>query len=283
MWISILAAFMAVLIVVYYAASGTGGSPYLRYVGKPVSPTIVQQVTGVSDSTLTAVGKPSGVSPPTSITGPPLTSGGKPEFLYIGGDYCPFCALERWSIVVALSHFGTFHGMDYMLSEDPPEINPDTPTFTFSNTTFTSNYITFVGVEEFGRGADHAVIQPLTADQQSLISQFDTCSSSGQSGGIPFVDIANKYAVNCGSQFSLSGIAGANWTQVASVLNNPSSGTAQLIDGAANTLITAICSVDGAQPSSVCTQPYATVTLAYSPAGSSVTSLVAAPPSRAYP
>ena len=50
----------------------------------------------------------SGVSPLTATTGQPaLTSGGKPEILYVGAEYCPYCAAERWAMVVALSRFGT--------------------------------------------------------------------------------------------------------------------------------------------------------------------------------
>src|SRR5205823_15010475 len=36
---------------------------------------------------------------------------GKPEVLYIGAEYCPFCAAERWSLVYALARFGTFKGL----------------------------------------------------------------------------------------------------------------------------------------------------------------------------
>jgi hypothetical protein len=234
------------------------------YIGKAVSSSVLQGLTGVSDSTLSSIGKPSGVTAPVTISGSALTSGGKPEVVYIGGDYCPYCALERWSLIVALSHFGNFTGLEYMQSS-PTDQNPSTPTFTFSSATFTSPYIVFTPVEEFDRSGN--TIQALTTDQQNLVNTYDTCASTGQSGGIPFVDIGNQYAINCGAQSTLD-LSGQNWTQIASVLNTASNPTAQLIDGAANTLITAICKIDGGQPTSVCSQSYATVTLAYlTPAG----------------
>ena len=34
--------------------------------------------------------------------------------LYIGAEFCPYCAAMRWSMAVALSRFGTFtplHGI----------------------------------------------------------------------------------------------------------------------------------------------------------------------------
>jgi hypothetical protein len=259
--VSAVIAVVAVLAVIYLVAS-SGLDPYSSYVGQPVSPTILRQVTGVSDSTLDSVGAISGVTPPAAISGTPLTSGGKPEVLYVGGEYCPFCAVERWSMIVALSRFGEFTGIQYMQSSST-DVNPNTPTFTFSDATYASKYVTFVPVEEFDRSG--SIRQALTSDQQALLTQYDTCSGSSSSGGIPFIDIGNSFAVNCGAQFNLD-ISGENWTQIASQLNDPNSNAARLIDGAANTLISAICKVDGGQPTAVCSQTYATVALAYSPA-----------------
>ena len=275
--IIVVVAVIAVSLVVgiYYALNNS--SPYESYVGQQVSSSILGDITGVSNSTLSAIGVPSGVNGLASISGSALTQNGKPEVLFIGGDYCPYCAVERWSVIMALSRFGQFTGLTYVLSSST-DTNPNTPTFSFTNANYTSKYISFVGVEEYGM--DQTVVtHPLTSEQQSLISQYDTCSS-GSSGGIPFVDIANKYAVNCGAQ-SLLDVSNKNWTEVATQLNTPSSNVAQLIDGAANTLISAICSVTG-QNTYPCNQPYATV--AFSSAGSvaqgTLEAFVAVPVSR---
>jgi hypothetical protein len=40
--------------------------------------------------------------------GPPLTIDGKPGIVFVSEESCPFCAAERWSLAVALSHFGTW-------------------------------------------------------------------------------------------------------------------------------------------------------------------------------
>ena len=40
---------------------------------------------------------------PAALTGP----SGSPELFYYGAEYCPYCAAERWSVVIALSRFGT--------------------------------------------------------------------------------------------------------------------------------------------------------------------------------
>jgi hypothetical protein len=252
-------------VVVIYLVVSAGIDPLSSYIGQPVSPQVLQEVTGVSDSTLNSVGSISGVRPPGSISGPSLTSSGKPEVLYVGGEYCPYCAVERWSIIMALSRFGQFSGLQYMQSSTT-DVNQNTPTFTFAGATYSSQYITFVPVEEFDRAGN--IRQALTPDQQSLLTQFDTCPETSSSGGIPFIDIGNSFAVNCGAQFNLD-ISGDNWTQVASQLNDPSSSTAKLMDGAANSLIAAICKVDGGQPTSVCGQPFATLTAAFTTARTS--------------
>jgi hypothetical protein len=246
------------LVLIMEASSNVPGDQYSASIDQPVSPAVMQQITGVNDSTLSAIGLPRSVTPPATVTGSTLTLDAKPEILYIGGEYCPFCAVERWSLILALSHFGSFSGLEYMQSSST-DTNPNTPTFTFASATYTSPYISFVPVEELNRAGQ--TIATLTANESSLFSQYGMCAATGGSGGIPFIDIANAYMVNCGAQFSLPQIAGESWTQVASQLNTPNSTVAQEIDGAANTLVTAICKVDGGQPSSVCSQLFASLTM----------------------
>lgn len=138
------------------------------------------------------------------------------------------------------------------------DIDASTSTFTFVNATYTSDYITFVSVEQTDR--NQQALQTATSAESSLLSTYDT------GGTIPFVDFANKYMITS-SMYSpnvlhVGNIAtGApyNWTQIASQLDNPSSIFAQNIDAAANKMISAICKVDGGQPASVCTQSYATL------------------------
>jgi thiol-disulfide isomerase/thioredoxin len=264
-------------VVGYYifTQSSTGGGG-CTLCGTPVSSTVLNDLSGVSISTLNQVGKPSIVTSPASISGSTLTLNGKPEVLYLGAEYCPFCAAERWGIIVALDKFGTFTGIQYMESSST-DIFPNTPTFTFVGANYTSSYISFVTVEQADRSENP--LQTATAEETSLLSSYDTCATTGQNGGIPFIDFANAYVVNCGSQYTPAALrvgdnangAAYNWTQIAPQLNNASSVFAQSIDGTANSIISAICKVDGNAPSSVCSQS-AAQTLGYTrmpPSGSS--------------
>jgi thiol-disulfide isomerase/thioredoxin len=250
--IIILVLILAVVAYFIFTQSGVGGGSPLD--GKPASQAILGQLAGVSANTLNAIG--GGPSQPTKpITGTPLVNNGKPEVLYMGAEYCPYCAAERWSMIVALDKFGTFTGIEYTESSATDTL-PNTPTFTFRNATYSSNYISFVSVEQTDR--NHGPLQTATADQTALLNQYDSV------GSIPFIDFGNAYTV-IGSSYSpavvrvgQSGTAAPyNWTQIASQLDNSSSVIAQSVDGTANRIISAICKIDGGQPSNVCSQSFA--------------------------
>jgi uncharacterized protein DUF929 len=227
-------------------------------IGTPIPASLYNQIAGVSNTTLATVGPGQGATGLTSEKGSSLTAGGKPEMLYIGAEYCPFCAAERWSMIVALSRFGSFSGLTYMESSST-DAYANTPTFSFRNTVYTSNYISFVSVETQDRNRD--TLQTPTPQEQSFMNSYDSAQS------IPFVDIGNQtgnqyVTLNGGSQYLPSVLSGMNWTQIAGQLNIPNSPVAKSVDGAANYLITAICRVDGGNPSTICNQSYAGLTMA---------------------
>jgi len=222
--------------------------------GTQISYPLNQNLTGVSFSTLAAIGNGgAGVSPPTSITSSPLVNGTKPEVLYIGAEFCPYCAAERWSLVIALSKFGNFSNLEYMQSA-PDDGN--IATLTFLNANYSSKYLSFVTVENEDR--NHNLLQSPTADENSLWQEFNQ-------NAYPFIDIGGQYDIVT-SQFSFGDLSNLNWTQIGSQLNNASSPTAKVIDGAANTLIASFCSITKQTPSSVCGLKYlSSITVSYTP------------------
>jgi len=254
-WV-ILSLVVVLAVVAYFIFTQSGIDAACPSCGKPASPVVLSQLAGVSTATLNAVGA-GPTNPTTAITGTPLVLNGKPEVLYMGAEYCPYCAAERWSMIVALDKFGTFTGLEYTASS-PTDTLPNTPTFTFRNASFTSGLITFVSVEQTDR--NHNPLQTATPDQTALLNQYDS------SGNIPFIDFGNAYSV-VGAQYSpavlrVGGGATAapyNWTQISAQLDNSTSPIAQSVDGVANRIITAICKIDGGQPSSVCSQSFAQV------------------------
>jgi thiol-disulfide isomerase/thioredoxin len=229
--------------------------------------TLTNQVTGVPASTQDSVGagtvassnfmNASGIASASAndqsyfatVNGSPLTSGGKPEVLYIGAEYCPFCAAQRWAMIVSLSRFGTFSGLSTIHSSST-DIYPNTPTFTFYGSKYTSKYVTFTPVEETTE--TETPLQSPTAAQQALIAKYDPGTSSGSP--IPFIDIGNKYVeVGNLSQYGPTVLAGKTWSEIAAALTQPNSTIAKGILGSANYMTAGICTQTGNQPASACT------------------------------
>ncbi len=217
---------------------------------------VVDKVTSVPASTLDAVGDggapwqslQSGVIKP--VTGSPLTENGKPEMLFIGAEYCPYCGAQRWAMIVALSRFGTFSGLSTIHSSSS-DAYANTPTWTFLHAKYSSPYLTFTSVETTTNVPDssspsgYGTLQTPTAAQEALESKYST-------GTIPFIDFGNKY-VSIGSSYLPSVLAGLSWSQIATDLSNPNSPVAKAVDSAANYMTAAICKMTGNQPASACT------------------------------
>ncbi|MGH3290780.1 MAG: DUF929 family protein [Trebonia sp.] len=221
---------------------------------------LVSDVTSVPASVLDTVGQGSLSSDAlTRVSGPALTSGGKPELLYVGANFCPFCAAERWPMIVALSRFGTFSGLTTTHSSNTDEY-PGTPTFTFSGSSYKSKYLSFVPVEETtnyrqGNSASpnvpYVTLQTPTAAEQSLLDKYDP-GTDGNS--IPFIDIGNRYVeISNLAPYGPQNLSGKTWNQVAAALRDPSTAIAQGADASANYLTAGICTLTGNQPASACT------------------------------
>jgi Domain of unknown function (DUF929) len=172
--------------------------------------------------------------------------------LYIGAEYCPYCAAERWAMAVALSKFGTFtglHGIHSSSSDVPPSI----PTLTFYKTGYTSKYLVFTPVETTTEDRN-TPLQKTTAAQQALLNKYDAPPyvSQGSTGAIPFVDFGNKFLVS-GASYNPAVLQGKSWSEVAAALSDPASPISQGAVGAANSMTAAICKLTNNQPATACT------------------------------
>ncbi len=219
-------------------------------------------MTGVSATTLDRIGTGQVDQPPIAIkNAPALSAGGKPEVLYIGAQYCPYCAAERWPMVLALSRFGTFRNLQLTHSASG-DVDPNTPTFSFHGATYTSAYLSFTGVETSAnqpQGSGYAPLDAPTAAEQQLLSAYDAAPyvSASSAGSIPFADLGGRFLLS-GASYSPQLLAGKSQQQVAATLNDPASPIAQAVDGTANALTTALGQLTGGKPASVCTSTAAT-------------------------
>jgi hypothetical protein len=222
---------------------------------------LVSQVTSVPASTLDTIGSGSGkvTGKIQTITGgTPLTANGKPELLYMGAEYCPYCAAERWAMIVALSRFGTFSGLRTVHSSST-DVFPNTPTWTFASSSFTSQYLTFTPVEMQTNIPDpstgqYTTLQTPTSAQQALLAKYDAPPyvSAANKGAIPFLDFANQY-LSVGASYDTGVLSGLTWSKIGSELSDPTSAVAKAIGGTANYITAAICKMTGNQPAAACT------------------------------
>jgi thiol-disulfide isomerase/thioredoxin len=241
-------AVVAVLIGVKLASSGgSGGSS-----NGTAQPAVVSAVTSVPAATTDAVGK--GTSNPKMLIplsgAPALTTGGKPEVLYMGAEYCPFCATERWAMLNALSRFGTFSNIRFIHSsaDDTPA---SVPTLTFYQSGYSSKYVTFTPVEM--QKIDRSALQNPTSAQKALLNKYDAPPYvQGAAGSIPFLDFGGKYIVS-GASYDYNVLSGKSYAQIAAAMKDPSTDIAKGALGTANQMTAAICKLTGNQPATACT------------------------------
>jgi thiol-disulfide isomerase/thioredoxin len=251
----VVVAVVVVFVVIKATSGGSSGNTASGGVNGTLLPASVQKnITTVPDSALQSVGTgsvlPYNPKPITTIKGTSLTAGGKPEMLYIGAEFCPYCAAMRWSMAVALSKFGTLSPL-HGIHSSSTDTDPSTPTLTFYKTTYTSKYLTFTPVEN--ETVTHAALQTTTTAQQSLWTKY----YPGGQLGYPFIDFGNKYMISAPS-FDPAILAGLSWSQVAQQMRDPSTNVAKGVLGAANYITAAICKITNNAPASVCSAPAVT-------------------------
>ncbi|HEV2450964.1 MAG TPA: DUF929 family protein [Streptosporangiaceae bacterium] len=242
------------IVVAFVLVKANAKSPSSSAGRTTLSASTIANITGVPAATLDAVGAGAVTVPKpiVSIPGTSLTANSKPEVLYVGAEYCPYCATERWAMAVALSRFGTFTGLRGIQSSTKPgEPFPGTHTLTFHGSTYTSRYITFVPVETLT--VDEKPLDHITAAQNALVTKYDGPPYvQGSPGAIPFIDFGNQFVLS-GATYNPAVLQSHTWTQIATALHDPSSPIAKGALGSANYITAAICKLTHDQPASACT------------------------------
>lgn len=223
--------------------------------GAPDDSPVVRAVTSVPPRVLDRVGVGRAQRGPVRIDAPALTADGKPKVLYVGAEFCSYCAAERWPLVVALSRFGAWSGLSTTTSASD-DVFPDTPTMSFAGARYRSDYLAFTGVETHGServGGEYAPLDRLGARDRKV---FDTYGrppyTSGAPGAIPFIDFGGEY-VSSGASYSPGVLVGRNHRQIADALDEPNDIVAQSVDGSANLVTAVLCELTGGEPGEVCT------------------------------
>ncbi len=235
---------IAVLVVAKLASGGSKSGP----ASVAASSDVVSRVTSVPASAFDAVGSGAIKTPPAKITGAALTADGKPRVLYIGAEYCPYCAAERWAMVAALSRFGTFSDLGQTASS-AQDVYPSTATLSFHGATYSSSVLSFTGVETTSNtvvNGRYATLDTPTAADEQLVKTLNP------QGSIPFVDLGGKYTI-IGASYDPQVLQGKTHAEIAQALSDPSSDIAKAVDGTANVITAAICASTDQKPAAVCT------------------------------
>jgi hypothetical protein len=221
---------------------------------------LINQITSIPSTISDAIGGGTVTAKASPISGKPyLTSNGLPQILYMGAEYCPYCAAERWPVIIALSRFGTFSGLRTTHSSTS-DVYPDTQTFSFHGSSFTSKYIGFTPVEMYSNIADsngtsgYTTLDTPTSTEQSLMNTYDAppyVSSSNQ-GAIPFIYFNGKYLI-VGATYSPQVLQNQSYQNIADALSKPNSAITKGVLGAANNMTAVICKITGNQPVTACT------------------------------
>ncbi|MEO7021459.1 MAG: DUF929 family protein [Ktedonobacteraceae bacterium] len=247
----VVSALIAALMIYNNTHQPAPPSPNVHLKRVAADATVVQLLTGVSQHAWEAVGTGDVKNPFTTNKSQPLLKGpnGHPQFFYVGAEFCPYCAAERWAMINALSRFGTFSKLSQIQSSEQ-----NIPTFSFYQSSYSSQYVDFVPVEVDGNVPDKTgqpvSLETLTADQQQIFTKYNSAQD------FPFVNVGNQYiAVGASYDQTILLDSSSNplsWQDIASSLSNTQSPTSKAILGTANYMTAAICNLTNQQPSNVC-------------------------------
>jgi hypothetical protein len=235
----------------FSAPSGKTPPQLAKKLDKPVPASLIKTLQQASMAGL-ALGTTPAHPALKAVDGPQLDGvKNKVGLLYVGADFCPYCAGQRWGLILTLLRFGKFKGLEYMLSS-PTDVYANTPTFSLNKAKYTSKYVVLQAVETATR--EGKPLMKLSKKQHQIFSKYDTPPYSPTYGGIPFIYIDGEYML-ARPMLLPPELGGQNWKAIASNFSNSQSPLFQKVMPKINTLTAAICRLDGGNPDKVCSAP----------------------------
>jgi thiol-disulfide isomerase/thioredoxin len=242
---AVVAVIVVVAVFVVVKVVGGSDSPKSGTPAVAAAAGVTTGLAGVPASVFDTIGRGDASAAPKPASGSPLTGNGKPRVLYVGAEWCPFCAAERWVIAVALERFGDFHGLQ-QVSSSPSDTYPDTSSLSFHGATYTSNYLAFTGKELQSNqvsGKSYRTLDTVTGGDRTL---FEKAGAS-----YPFVDLGGSFVVQ-GAQYDPKVLKGRTQSQIAAALSQPKTAVALGIIGSANLVTASLCTLTDGAPAAVC-------------------------------
>jgi thiol-disulfide isomerase/thioredoxin len=167
-----------------------------------------------------------------------MRRGGKLFVFFLGAEYCPYCAAERWAIVRSLQKFGQWEGLKQTISAARDEQYLNLPTYDFTKATYTSSHIEFVAREIKDR--EFKPLQKPLKTEEKLLRKFNPKKE------IPFLLIGGRF-MQIGSGFPPKIFIGHTFRQTETELKKAESEIRKTIDEEAN-IISALLCLSGLPP-----------------------------------
>lgn len=163
---------------------------------------------------------------------------GKLYVFFMGAEYCPYSAAERWAIVRALQKFGQWDGLKQTMSaaRDEPFLN--LPTYDFTKANYTSPHVEFASRETKDR--EFKPLQKLLKTEEKFVRKFNADKE------IPFLLIGGRF-MQVGAGFTPKIFIGHTFRQTETELKKAESEIRKTIDDEAN-IISALMCVSGLPP-----------------------------------
>ena len=161
---------------------------------------------------------------------------GKSLLFFMGAGFCPFCAAERWAIVIALQNFGKWEGLVETKSADHDEKYLSIPTVSFVRAKYESAYVEFIGRETADRN-----FEPLQELDEKDLEIFDAFNPDQI---IPFLLIDGQF-MQVGSGYSPQILEGIDHYKVKVELSNPNSPLGKAIKLESDNITALVCKCIG--------------------------------------
>ena len=157
---------------------------------------------------------------------------GKLVVFFMGAEYCPYCAAERWAVVRALQKFGQWSGLNQTMSAARDEQFLNLPTYDFTEATYTSTHVEFVSRETKDR--EFKPLQKLLKSEEKLVRKYNPKKE------IPFLLIGGRF-MQIGSGFTPKIFIGHTFRQTETELKKTESEIRKIIDEEASYIAALLC------------------------------------------
>jgi len=183
------------------------------------------------------------------VSSAPLLDGGKPVLFFMGGQFCLFCAADRWAFVEATSLFGTWSNLRPLQSQGGVDGFASLPTYNLVGAVYRSPLIALRHKEVADVSGNR--LQPLDSFESGLVNRYD------QQGSIPFTvagGSSGQYTVQLA--FSPGLLGGQSFDGVRQALAAQTrTQTVKAIDAEADAMTALLCKLTAGKPASACSAP----------------------------